>query len=120
MADTAGTALHQVQTGIEDVLAGYDTMMDRAEPEILPVILDLVSMHQRHASEVGTRLNGLGERSDDEGSMRGTVNQAAVTVRDWCPVSTRVPDLRSRWRGAAHEHLRRGIEGLVCRRGSRE
>ena len=82
MPDAVRTALHQVNSGIEDVLSGYETLKARAEPEILPVATELDAMHRRHASELRSRLASLGEDTDD-GSIRGTVNKAVTTLRDW-------------------------------------
>lgn len=83
MADADLSALQRVHTGTKDVLAGYETLEDRAEPEIQSVVQDLKSMHQRHASDLERRLASLGEPSDDGKSIQGTVNQATVTLRDW-------------------------------------
>ena len=82
MSDAVRTALHQVNSGIVDVLSGYETLLARADPDILPVATDLDAMHRRHASELQGRLASLGEDTDD-GSIRGTVNKAVTTLRDW-------------------------------------
>ena len=83
MNDTARSALQQVQTGIKDVLAGYETLADRAEPEILPIVGDLKSMHYRHLADLEARLGRSGQQADDGASLRGSVNKAVVALRDW-------------------------------------
>lgn len=83
MSDTPRAALHQARTGITDVLEGYETLADRAEPQIRPVIDDLRTLHQRHATDLDRRLSGLGEATDAHASIQGTVNKVVVTLRDW-------------------------------------
>ena len=82
MSDTATKALHQVNSGISDVLSGYETLKDRAAAEIQGVARDLEAMHREHAAEIQGRLAARGEKTDD-GSVRGLVNKAATTLRDW-------------------------------------
>ena len=91
MADAGSKALHQVRTGISDVLDGYRTLSERAEPEIQPVVQTLNDMHHRHASDLDAKLVSLGEAADDDGSIRGAINKAAVALRDWVTISTRTP-----------------------------
>ena len=81
MPDTK-TALHQVNSGIQDVLSGFETLKERAEPEIMGIARDLDALHRRHAAEVQARLAAMGEDTDDA-TIRGTVNKVATTVRDW-------------------------------------
>ena len=82
MANAALTALHQVNSGIQDVLAGYETLKERASPQIMDVARDMDALHRRHEDEITTRLSALGEDTDDA-TVRGTVNKIATTVRDW-------------------------------------
>ncbi len=83
MATDVRDVLHQIHTATNDVLEGYKTMLDRAEPEIQPVLSDLRSMHERHAADQKIHLDRLGEASANDESWRGTMNKAAVTMRDW-------------------------------------
>ena len=82
MANAALTALHQVNSGIQDVLAGYETLKERASPQIMDVARDMDALHRRHEDEITTRLSALGEDTDDA-TVRGTVNKIATTLRDW-------------------------------------
>ena len=75
-------ALHQINSGIQDVLSGYETLKERAEPAIMGIAQDLDALHRRHASEIQSRLTAHGEGTDDA-SIRGTVNKIATTMRDW-------------------------------------
>lgn len=76
-------ALDQVHTAVKDVLAGYDTLLQRAEPDIRPTVQEFATMHERHASELANRLGQMGDAPDGDASIRGSVNKAAVTIRDW-------------------------------------
>ncbi|MBM2575200.1 DUF2383 domain-containing protein [Jannaschia sp. Os4] len=78
----AQDALHQINSGIRDVLSGFETLLQKGAPEIMPVATKLKAMHERHAAEVAAKLAALGEDTDD-GSVRGTVNKIATTLRDW-------------------------------------
>ena len=81
MADPK-TALHQVNSGIQDVLSGFETLKERAEPEIMGVANELDALHRRHAAEIQARLAAMGEDTDDA-TIRGAVNKAVTTMRDW-------------------------------------
>ncbi len=82
MTDTTIAALHDVNAGIHDVLSGYETLEERAEPEIMGIARELDALHTRHAAEIAARLAAHGEDADD-GTIRGTVNKVATTLRDW-------------------------------------
>ncbi|WP_308917983.1 DUF2383 domain-containing protein [Jannaschia sp. LMIT008] len=82
MATPAVSALHSVNSAINDVLSGYETLKDRAQSEILGIARDLDALHRQHAAAIQARLAAHGEATDD-GSVRGTVNKAATTLRDW-------------------------------------
>ena len=83
MANTPKSGLHQALTATNDVLTGYETMLERAEPEIVSILTDLTAMHRRHASALEQRLNALGDSGEDDSSLRGTMNAVVVTLRDW-------------------------------------
>ena len=76
-------ALHDIHTATNDVLKGYREMSARAEPEIQPVILRLIAMHERHAAEQATELKRLRDAGKDDASLQGTVNKVVVILRDW-------------------------------------
>ena len=80
LSDVSGP-LHTVNAGIQDVLSGFETLKDRAAPEIMDVARDLDAMHRRHAGEIAARLSALGDGAED-GTLRGTVNKIATSLRD--------------------------------------
>lgn len=75
--------LHTIHTATNDILSGYDTMVERAEPEILPTVRDLQRMHREHAAAQANWLSRFAESGEDDESFQGSVNQAVVTIRDW-------------------------------------
>lgn len=83
MTTRASEALHDIHTATNDILTGYREMSDRAKPEIQPVVLRLIDMHQRHASEQHAELVRLRDAGQDDTSLQGAVNKAVVIVRDW-------------------------------------
>ena len=83
MTTDARQTLHDVHTATQDVLKGYRTMLERAEPEIRPTVQALTDLHSRHAQEQEREMHRLGESTADDTSFQGTVNKAAVIVRDW-------------------------------------
>lgn len=47
MANAALTGLHQVNLGVQNVLSGYETLKDRAGPEIMDVARDMAALRLR-------------------------------------------------------------------------
>jgi hypothetical protein len=82
MAEAKTSALHQVHTAIQDVLAGYAALKERGKDAILPVARDFEAMHRRHAAEIEALVAERGEECGGE-SIRSTVNKVAVTLLDW-------------------------------------
>lgn len=83
-ATTAATAaLQQVHTATNDVLEGYQEMASRAQPDVRPVIDQLVALHQRHAGAQAALLTPRPGADVGDTSLQGTVNKAVVIVRDW-------------------------------------
>ena len=69
-APDAADALLALQRRTADALAGYVTMVDKAEPEFRPVAERYRAIHDRHGVE-----------PDADGSFMGTVNKAVVSLR---------------------------------------
>lgn len=83
LTTTAIDALQHVHTATNDVLEGYHTMAERAQPDLRPVIHRLIVLHERQAAEQAAllRLSAEGEVGDT--SLQATVNKAVVILRDW-------------------------------------
>ena len=61
--------LATLQTRLIDVLAGFRTMQEKAEPELRPIVDDYIATHSRHERELAERLVSLGREADDDGSF---------------------------------------------------
>lgn len=72
--------LRALHTRIVDAKAGFDVMVDKAEPGFRDVAVSFRDMHERHAGAVADMLHG---DVDADGSIMGTVNKAMVSLRAW-------------------------------------
>ena len=115
MSDTPTGALHPANSGIADVLSGFETLKDRADATIMDVVRDLEALHRAHAEAIASRLVAHGEDADD-GSLRGTLSEVMTTLRDWAGSLDADALLRAPGRGAVAGRLRCRARGLGGRR----
>ncbi|WP_245298732.1 DUF2383 domain-containing protein [Pseudotabrizicola sediminis] len=80
-APDAADALLVLQRRTADALAGYVTMVDKAEPEFRPVAERFRAIHDRHNAALTAVLIRHGVEPDADGSFMGTVNKAVVSLR---------------------------------------
>lgn len=73
--------LATLQTRLVDVLAGFRTMQEKAEPELRPIVDDYIATHTRHEQELAERLVSLGREVDEDGSFFSVVQESVVRVR---------------------------------------
>jgi hypothetical protein len=76
--DTPNDYLRELYTRIIDAKAGFDVMVDKAEPDFRDVAASFRDMHARHAEKLAKMLHG---HVDADGSLMGTVNKAVVSIR---------------------------------------
>ncbi|MGP3698005.1 ferritin-like domain-containing protein [Rhodobacter sp. NSM] len=79
--DAAVDALATLHDRSRDVLAGFDKMVEKAQPEFRPTAESFRQLHQRQASRLSDMLAKAGRRPDDEGTFMSTVNRTVVTLR---------------------------------------
>ncbi|MBO6882491.1 MAG: DUF2383 domain-containing protein [Marivita sp.] len=77
-ASTPNDHLRDLYTRIVDAKAGFDVMVEKAEPEFRDVATSFRDMHERHASKIAELLHG---HVDKDGSLMGAVNRAVVSIR---------------------------------------
>ncbi|SHH14201.1 DUF2383 domain-containing protein [Marivita hallyeonensis] len=77
-ARTPNDHLQELYTRIVDAKAGFDVMVDKAEPDFRDVALSFRDMHQRHADTIKDMLHG---NVEEDGSFMGTINKAVVSMR---------------------------------------
>lgn len=70
-----------LHTRTVDALAGFEKMVEKAEPEFREVVERFRELHARHAVALKVILADLGIKADDDGSFMGTVNEAVVSLR---------------------------------------
>ena len=80
-APDAADALLTLQRRTVDALAGYVTMVDKAEPAFRPVAERFRALHDRHNAALTATLIRHGIEPDADGSFMGTVNKAVVSLR---------------------------------------
>ncbi|MDO8883812.1 MAG: DUF2383 domain-containing protein [Pseudotabrizicola sp.] len=80
-APDADDALLTLQRRTADALAGYVTMVDKAEPAFRPVAERFRALHDRHNAALTAILIRHGVEPDADGSFMGTVNKAVVSLR---------------------------------------
>lgn len=64
-----------------DAAAGFDKMVEKAEPRFRPVAERFLALHQRHAMILAQMLAEAGQVPDTDGSFMGTVNRAVISTR---------------------------------------
>ena len=75
-------ALGKLHTRILDIAAGFDTMLDKAEPRFLPVVRRFADLHRDQAAAVAALLGP--EHTDLGGeSLMATVNRTVVSLRSF-------------------------------------
>jgi uncharacterized protein (TIGR02284 family) len=80
-APRAAEALATLHTRTVDALAGYETMVGKAEPEFRPVAESFRDLHARHAGRLEALVRAHGGTPDADGSFMSTVNRAVVSIR---------------------------------------
>ncbi|WFE74331.1 DUF2383 domain-containing protein [Roseinatronobacter sp. S2] len=73
----------EVHTRVLDTIAGFEKVVERAEPEFKPVAETFLYMHRKHESELTAYLQKCGYAPENDGSFFGTVNKAVVEMRSW-------------------------------------
>lgn len=81
--DRDDRALAKVHTRVIDVIAGYEELVERAEPELRPLATTMLDLHRRHEQTLGQMLREHGHASDDEGSFMSIVQENVIRVRSW-------------------------------------
>ena len=73
--------LGKLHTRTVDALKGFETMVEKAEPEFRPVALQFRDLHSRQAAQMAQLLTPMGGKIDADGSFMATVNRTVVSMR---------------------------------------
>lgn len=76
-------ALVALHTRTVDTEAGYEKMLEKAEPEFRPVVEGFHDLHSAHAARIAGMLAEKGYMVDGDGSMMGAINRTVVAVRSF-------------------------------------
>ena len=80
-AEAAKDALVTLHHRTVDALKGYVKMVEKAEPEFLPVAQRFHDLHARHAAAIAEKLFAMGIAADPGGTLMGTINETVVGLR---------------------------------------
>ncbi len=78
---SAVDSLAVLHTRTVDALAGYETMVEKAEPSFRPTAEQFRTLHADHAVRLARLLSDLGATPDQDGSFMATVNKVVVSAR---------------------------------------
>lgn len=76
-------SLAKAHTSTIDALAGFETMVEKAEPEFRPVAIRFRDLHRSHAEIMAGMLRAHGQNPDDDGSFMGLLDKVVVSLRAW-------------------------------------
>lgn len=81
VGDDRRDSLQTLLTRLVDAREGLDTMIDRAESEVEPILRKIREDHHEASVQVSAMLMAAGGDPDADGSMMATVNKAVVSIR---------------------------------------
>ena len=74
-------ALETLHDRTVDVLAGFETMVDKAEPAFRPIAERFRELHRRQATALAALVTAGGRTPDADGTFMSTVNRTVVSLR---------------------------------------
>ena len=75
------SSIAKLHVTLVDAVKGYDTMTEKAEPDLRMAIQPFATLHRRHAAELLAILKDNGLSPDTDGSLMGLVHETVVSVR---------------------------------------
>ncbi len=79
--DTAINALDKVLIRSLDARAGFQTLVEKAEPEFRPVAEEFLALHTSHAERLSILLKRRGLEPETDGSFMAKINEGVVSIR---------------------------------------
>jgi hypothetical protein len=73
----------EVHTRVLDTLAGFEKVVEKAQPDFKPVAKAFLAMHLRHEAELANALSISSRDPSADGSVFGAINRAAVEIKSW-------------------------------------
>jgi len=81
--EPSADALDKVETALTrsvDAMSGFETMVEKAEPEFVAIAQKFRDMHTHHSARLAALLSAEGREPDADGSVMSSVNTAVVTM----------------------------------------
>lgn len=75
--------LAETHTRVLDTIAGFEKVVEKAQPEFRPIAGAFLAMHVRHEADLTRTLSASNRDPAADGSIFGTVNSAAVEMKSW-------------------------------------
>ena len=75
------SSLASLHVTLVDAIKGYQTMMEKSQPELQASIQPFATLHQRHAEELAGILRESGISPDQDGSFMSAVHKVVVSAR---------------------------------------
>jgi hypothetical protein len=79
--DAGKDALVTLYQRTVDALKGYVTMVEKAEPDFLPVAQRFHDLHARHSTALAAKLSAMDVAPDTDGTLMGAINETVVGLR---------------------------------------
>lgn len=76
-------ALAELNTRLLDTIAGFEKVLEKAEPELRDPVMALQSQHRRHAALIAAMLARAGHPPEQDGSVFANINRALIEMRSW-------------------------------------
>jgi Domain of unknown function (DUF2383) len=75
------SSISKLHVMLVDAIKGYDTMTEKAAPDLRLAIQPFATVHRRHAADLVAILKDNGLSPDSDGSLMGLVHETVVSVR---------------------------------------
>ena len=75
------SSISKLHVTLVDAIKGYDTMSEKAEPDLRLAIQPFATVHRRHAAELVAILKDNGLSPNSDGSLMALVHETVVSVR---------------------------------------
>ena len=75
--------LAETHTRVLDTIAGFEKVVEKAQPEFRPIADAFLAMHVRHEADLARTLLASNRDPAADGSIFSSVNRAAVEMTSW-------------------------------------
>ncbi len=80
--DLHSRSLAHLHTTIIDAIHGHESFLERAEPDIAPMLTEMRDMHARHDRELAGHMARHGQEPDESGGFLSLVHEGMARLRD--------------------------------------